>query len=106
MSPPAICCGTRPSFCKVLPAQPPMRILRPEKSEGSLISLLNQPPICAPVLPITRLYVLNFLPKSSSSFWPSPSRYHAFCWRVLRPNGVGGKKAHVGAVPVEVDRKR
>ena len=38
-------------LASVLPAQPPMRILRPLKSSTVLISLLNQPPIWLPVLP-------------------------------------------------------
>ena len=51
MSPPAICCGTEPSLAQTMPAMPAMRNFRPFMSSGLLISLRNQPPICAPVLP-------------------------------------------------------
>ena len=51
MSPPAICCGTAPSFSITRPARPPMRIFRPFMSATEVISFRNQPPICAPVLP-------------------------------------------------------
>src|ERR687885_821174 len=51
MSPPAICCGTTPSLAKTCPAMPAMRILRPLRSWAVFISLRNQPPIWAPVLP-------------------------------------------------------
>src|SRR6186997_3416924 len=51
MSPPAICCGTRPSLDITRPANPPMRIFRPLRSSGVLISLRNQPPIWQPELP-------------------------------------------------------
>ena len=39
------------SFSTTLPARPAMRIFTPLKSSTVLISLRNQPPICAPVLP-------------------------------------------------------
>jgi hypothetical protein len=51
MSPPAICCGTAPSFWNTWPAMPAMRNFRPCTSATLLISLRNQPPICVPVLP-------------------------------------------------------
>ena len=67
------CWGTTPSFCKVLPAHPPIRNLRPLRSSTVLISLRNQPPICAPVLPPTIACTLNFLANSFISLRPSPS---------------------------------
>src|ERR1700736_5392115 len=60
MSPPASCCGTTPSLEMTRPANPPIRILRPLRSDTSLISLRNQPPIWAPVLPAGIAWMLNF----------------------------------------------
>src|ERR1700694_3147301 len=45
MSPPAICCGTRPSFCITTPAEPPMRILRPFMSATVFRYLRKNPRI-------------------------------------------------------------
>src|ERR1700709_2828548 len=36
----------------MVPANPPTRNFRPLRSSVDLISLRNQPPICAPVLPV------------------------------------------------------
>src|SRR5215210_1621539 len=55
MSPPGMFCGTPPMRSRTLPAKPPMRIFMPFKSLTDLISLRNQPPICAPVLPQGKL---------------------------------------------------
>jgi hypothetical protein len=52
MSPAAICCGTPPTLEMMVPANPPTRNFRPLRSSVDLISLRNQPPICAPVLPV------------------------------------------------------
>jgi hypothetical protein len=61
MSPPAICCGTTPTFCITRPAKPLMRNLRPLRSATVLTSFLNQPPIWAPVLPQVRAWMLKRL---------------------------------------------
>ena len=61
MSPPAICCGTTPSFCSTRPAKPPMRHFRPLRSSTVLISLRNQPPIWQPVLPASSETTVVFL---------------------------------------------
>ena len=50
MSPAASCCGTTPTRWMMLPPKPPIRNFNPDRSATLLISLLNQPPICAPVL--------------------------------------------------------
>src|SRR5437660_6907649 len=42
MSPPASCWGTAPSFARMVPANPPMRILRPFRSSTDL-NLLAEP---------------------------------------------------------------
>ena len=42
MSPPAICCGTTPSFAITSPAKPPMRIFRPLRS-STRVDLLAEP---------------------------------------------------------------
>ncbi len=57
MSLAAVSCEITPSFSMTLPANPPMRILRPFMSATPLISLRNQPPICAPVLPLGMLWM-------------------------------------------------
>ena len=51
MSPPAICCGTTPTRCMILPAKPPSLNFRPFRSSIFVIGLRNQPPIWALVLP-------------------------------------------------------
>ncbi len=51
MSPPAICCGTTPTFCMILPAKPPSLNFRPLRSSILVIGLRNQPPIWQLVLP-------------------------------------------------------
>ena len=88
MSPPAICCGTTPTFCSTWPAMPPMRNLRPERSATVLISLRNQPPIWVPVLPQGKPITPCFLKNSLPSSMPPPWYHQEFCWRALRPNGT------------------
>src|ERR671912_565993 len=51
MSAPPSCCATAPTLLKIWPPMPPMRNFRPWRSCTLRISLRNQPPICAPVLP-------------------------------------------------------
>jgi hypothetical protein len=58
MSLPGICWGTTPSLASTWPAKPPQRNLRPLRSATVLISLRNQPPIWAPVLPQGMLWML------------------------------------------------
>jgi hypothetical protein len=50
-SPPGRFTGRAAGASQHLAAQPGMRILSPARSATELISLLNQPPICTPVLP-------------------------------------------------------
>ncbi|CFO10000.1 Uncharacterised protein [Bordetella pertussis] len=69
-----------------------MRIFRPLRSSGDLISLRYQPPICTPVLPIGKLTIFSGLNISRVSFMPSPSNIQAFIWRAFRPNGTAESK--------------
>src|SRR5690606_41943838 len=45
--------GTAPARCMTSPPSPEIRIFNPIRSAAPLISRLNQPPICVPVLPAT-----------------------------------------------------
>ena len=100
MSPPAICCGTTPSFCSTRPPKPATRILMPLKSAGVFSSLRNQPKLCPPVLPHGMLTTPSPSYISSISFLPSPNMYQALCWRAVRPNGSEPSKISAGLLPM------
>src|SRR5229473_874375 len=88
ISPAAICCGTPPTLAMMVPAKPPTRNLSPFRSSLDLISLRNQPPIWAPVLPVGIPRQLYSFRRSLSISWPPPHNSHEICCRVLSPNGT------------------
>ena len=79
MSPPAICCGTPPTFAMMVPANPPTRNFRPLKSSIDLISLRNQPPIWAPVEPVGMPIAVIFLQQVVEHLLPPPHSSHEMC---------------------------
>ena len=83
----------------MVPAKPPMRNLRPLRSSSDLISLRNQPPICAPVLPAAVPKQLYFANSSLSSSLPPAWWSHAYICRLLRPNGSAVPKVNAGSLP-------
>ena len=102
MSPPAICCGTTPSLLITWPAKPPMRNFRPLRSSTLLISLRNQPPICAPVLPHgSAVRRCSPCRTRSSARSPPPHLIQAFCWRVFSAERHGRAEGE-GRVLAEV----
>src|SRR5438477_8961770 len=105
MSPATICCGTPPTLAMMVPAKPPTRNLRPFKSSLVLISFRNQPPICAPVLPVGIPRQLYSFRRSLSISVPPPNRSHEICCRVLRPNGSAVPNVNAGVLaPIIIQR--
>ena len=76
-----------------------MRIFKPFMSPMVLISLRNQPPICAPVLPAGKLMMLYSFMNSRIKSNPPPWYIHAFCCRAFMPKGIAQAKAKVGSLP-------
>src|ERR1700688_3624166 len=99
MSPPAICCGTPPTLAMMVPANPPTRHLRPWRSALDLISFRNQPPICAPVLPVGIPRHLYSFKRSLSMSEPPPNNSQEICALVLSPNGNEVPKEKGGFLP-------
>ena len=77
-----------------------MRIVRPWRSSGVLISMLNHPPICTPVLPAGNAMSPSRAFSSFQSSCPPPNINHAFCCCALNPNGTVAKNPCVGSLPV------
>src|SRR4051812_49516886 len=78
---------------------PPILNLRPLRSATDLISLRYQPPICTPTLPTGNCTMLYCLNTSRISCRPPPSNIQAYCWRVLRPNGMPAAEANPRVFP-------
>jgi hypothetical protein len=83
----------------MVPANPPMRIFRPFRSSTDLISLRNQPPICAPVLAAATPVQLKFFNSSLRRSAPPPKRSQEFIWRAFNPNGSAVPKVKAGSLP-------
>ena len=83
------------------PARPAIRILRPFRSWTVRISLRNQPPIWAPVLPQGMDTVLKRSKNGRSASRPPPEYSHALSWRVFMPKGMVASKAKVGSLPTK-----
>ena len=75
MSPPAICCGTTPSLLHTWPANAGDAELQPLRSSSVLISLRNQPPIWAPVLPHGRCVDVVVLVELVHQLAPAAASY-------------------------------
>ena len=58
ISPPGSRLVLTPIFCMTLPPKPKKRILRPFRSSGLLISLLNQPEVSGAMTPQSRTFTL------------------------------------------------
>ena len=101
MSPPAICCGTTPSFCSTRPGNPPMRILRPLRSSTVLISLRNQPPIWQPVLPASSAVTVVLLVEFVQHFLAAAQRLPALVQPLVRTERDRGAEGE-GRVLAEI----
>ncbi|MNC99513.1 hypothetical protein D3C83_178320 [compost metagenome] len=68
-------------------------------SASVLISLRNQPPIWAQVLPASSPLTPYSLNSGSIACSPPPKCHHAVCWRALPPKQIAVENAKAGSLP-------
>ena len=76
-----------------------MRIFKPWMSASELISLLNQPAICVPELPVARGSTPNGSYNSRHSSMPPPNRSQPFVSWAFMPKGAVVNMAAMGILP-------
>ena len=100
-SPPANSIGDPPALAKTAPPRPGILIFKPFRSEIVFISLLNQPPICTPVLPAGSGIKPKLAYNSCHKAKPSPASNHEdTCWAFM-PKGTVAKNEAAGDFPAQ-----